>query len=281
MIYYYYFKRYDIENDEMLQCFFCQDWFHVECIENHSKLSIDSFHSKLHPQETSTSNNDQPDQNNVKYMNNETTNLPKQEGNEITPNSTDNEDGPTFQFVPQDREDECNMICMDCTEKYPFLFNYFQNLILPPGLQFLKDLVQLPTKETKQNDNQEETKNEKSESPEDLCEMPNLQFEFPKFNTFWVNDWRKKLCYCSACKQKYQENAISFIEEDEQDDDELVSSDTVFEDLETVGLSKLQQECSHEQQIEILRGFNMLTDNFKEFLKPLQESGTVVTKDVC
>ena len=213
----------------MLQCYVCQDWFHVECIESASCKSVGQSNENLGtPAIDSTAGTEQK----------------------------------SFRFVPSEREDT-NMICYVCMDKHPFLYKYTPQQCVPIGLDSIvsKDLST-------------ESSNE--------CKMPQVQTTWPSFSTFWNSGWRNDLCRCSTCISLYREQGIQYITEEEEELEEGESIDVPegSVNLDHLGMKTLAQQFPQEQQHDILQGFNVLAGELREYLAPLAQNGTTVTKEV-
>jgi E3 ubiquitin-protein ligase UBR7 len=160
--------------------------------------------------------------------------------------------------VPASKKND--LICLDCTEKYPFLGHYLSNeqsnkpaesssekVAGATAESFIKvedvksdgstdtyfEKVQTSNNSQHNNTNQAEpTKengaNNQAQQTSDKCLIEDKELSSdPIGNVFYVRGWRAQLCRCSKCKAMYQLLGVQFLiedaepeGEDEEDDNE-------------------------------------------------------------
>ena len=206
----------------MIQCYVCQDWFHTHCIEKTSKG--DKIEEKTEEKEKNVDTNE-----------------------EIV-----------FQYLPENR-DSIVFICYECMDKHPFLYDYTNLQILPPGLSNITSEI----------------------GNSDSCKRPKAQQSL-HYNSFWNFGWRDEICKCDKCLEMYENENISYIVTEEDPDSSEISLDTsISSSLDQKWLEGVTQRVPDAmQQREILYGINELSNAFREYIAPFAQSGTVITEEV-
>ena len=249
-------SSYQPDTDEMIQCYLCQDWFHVECLEEAATQGTTESLAR-----------------------------PTRSGSPSAPASTSEvtetkqEDEKSFRFVPSER-DSGDMVCQACMVTHPFLWDYQHYQRPLPHAS--------PTLATEETKATKETTTQVQEGKAPCMRSTSSSKPTIPYSTFWEPGWRAQLCLCSLCISLYQAEGLSFLlEESQQEDDGETSGDTTPSraaqsvDLNAAGMQELQAHVPDvSQQLNILHEVDYMQTELRSFLAPLAQSGTVVTKDV-
>lgn len=127
---------------------------------------------------------------------------------------------------------------------------------------------------------------EGASSSSDICRMPTTMLNKFTGASFWLIEWRTKLCRCSKCMEMYKKNNVEFLldEEDtvhayqEKGKAKAENRSTSNQD-ET--LHQALSGMDHVAQIEAVMAYNKLKKKLTEFLTSFVSTEQVVTaKDV-
>lgn len=113
-------------------------------------------------------------------------------------------------------------------------------------------------------------------------------------DTFWVYDWRKQLCLCSRCKQTYSSFGVTFLIEefeDESEDNPIPNTDTSTSSTPKRPFKLLLEESAeqaflqdsninYESKLNVIYGYNEMSEKLKAYLDTFAKTGKVVTKEV-
>lgn len=95
------------------------------------------------------------------------------------------------------------------------------------------------------------------------------------------NDWRKKLCRCQACIAKYKAEGVEFLLQ-EMDDVDYYVQESHRKGIKVTAYDRGMSEFNkmdRVQQIETLHGYNSMKAELSEFLKSFAREGKVVKKE--
>ncbi|XP_049282701.1 putative E3 ubiquitin-protein ligase UBR7 [Anopheles funestus] len=134
---------------------------------------------------------------------------------------------------------------------------------------------------------EEEPKKEKPTVSLDICTMPPVATEegeksYKKGASFWVEGWRKFLCQCKSCVELYKKHEVEYLlnEKDTVKHYEEVgkqkhgTNGTAYEQ----GMQMLGQ-LDRGTQVDMLTEYNRMTSRLREFLDQFVANQQVVTRD--
>ncbi|KAG7396194.1 putative E3 ubiquitin-protein ligase ubr7 [Phytophthora boehmeriae] len=238
----------------MVQCVICEDWLHEEHIfppttENKAddKTETASDATKSEGMET-----EKP--------------LVDAEGEDADP-----ADGS---IVFPEHFDE--LVCMECMQKHPFLLAY---------------TVEHPDASNEEGDHaaSENDSNKPQETDSAACTLKEKQklLEAEGLSalrpTFWSSDWRSELCQCPACVVLFEKHGIAYLLDNE---DSLHVYEANAREKKVASDEELAQRAfasklSHEQQVEVAMGYNVMKNNLQQYLAGFASSGrTVRAEDI-
>uniref|UniRef100_A0A3Q1C4F7 Putative E3 ubiquitin-protein ligase UBR7 n=1 Tax=Amphiprion ocellaris TaxID=80972 RepID=A0A3Q1C4F7_AMPOC len=126
----------------------------------------------------------------------------------------------------------------------------------------------------------EHTKQEVRNKTKTVCKLKELQAQgrerLRRGAVFWPYSWRSELCTCTSCKRAYVAAEVQFL---------MDQSDTILA-YEEKGLDEpfgqhplmaLTSSMDHVQQLEVIYGFNELKTSISAFLEQCVSEGKTVT----
>lgn len=189
-----------------------------------------------------------------------------------------------------DSKDFAEMICGGCMERVDVLRHYVGKV----PEEELDDTLQVDVTGLDEscvaNTSVVSCNNEANDSKRiklDICTKPPLEEGdkgYKKGATFWNDGWRKQLCQCTDCMDKYRTHKVEFLldEKDtvqwyEENGRAKLASNASAAELETAMWNRL----GRVGQIEVLHGYNLMKERLTEFLDTFVTNQQVVTeKDV-
>lgn len=102
--------------------------------------------------------------------------------------------------------------------------------------------------------------------------------EFAIGASFWPEQWRECLCHCADCKLRLKSVEFLFNLEDTVAEYEKIGADKYKEPSEVSGMKALSG-MNHVQQVEVIHGYNDMKSKLSTFLKSFAEEGKVVTAE--
>lgn len=160
-------------------------------------------------------------------------------------------------------------ICGTCMKKYSFLYEYHAYHTLKPNATGISTDL-------------------KSAVPDkDDCKFEELtQFLMKKGYTVnmgratsWKSNWRSLLCKCIACMSRYYQRKLVYLTDPNDPLSAYVEGTEEMQDAEALGLKAFNTKFSHEQQIEMARGYEKLASHLKEYLTGFADRRQVVRKE--
>eukprot|EP01102_Stenamoeba_stenopodia_P022623 TRINITY_DN9510_c0_g1_i1.p1 TRINITY_DN9510_c0_g1~~TRINITY_DN9510_c0_g1_i1.p1 ORF type:complete len:414 (+),score=103.14 TRINITY_DN9510_c0_g1_i1:102-1343(+) len=175
------------------------------------------------------------------------------------------------------------LLCKLCLEKYPFL-SYLESeaQILPANS------VASGTAPTTATDGSTATTSESSstEAPSETSNKTCKVISKPPSNSdlYMKEGWKKSLCQCADCLQRYKELNLEFLIDEDENEDEAEAeangnsaSTKAGESLHTAGLKALAR-LPVDVQIEQIHAYNDLRNQLFEYLETFSRENKVVTK---
>ncbi|XP_073494384.1 putative E3 ubiquitin-protein ligase UBR7 [Phyllobates terribilis] len=216
--------------------------------------------------------------------------------------------------APPEHLEYQEMVCPCCMERCPFLWAYSYNIGVPAVTKITSAEVDEDVKveespEKAQNGpsiKSEEEKDVKEEtSPSTSCDQKpvngvasssvksedkkckryqNREHPTPgaKVATYWLSNWRSKLCRCDQCMKLYSELEILFLL-DECDTVQAYENKGKSEEAEGSRdpLMTALSSMNRVQQVELISEYNDLKSELTDYLKKFAEEGKVVqTQDI-
>ncbi|XP_031634882.1 putative E3 ubiquitin-protein ligase UBR7 [Contarinia nasturtii] len=130
---------------------------------------------------------------------------------------------------------------------------------------------------------------EAASSSSDVCQKPTVALSKFAGASFWPIEWRTKICKCSQCLQMYKKNDVEFLLDDEDTVHAYQEKGKAKAENRNTSIQDIQEETmraisglDHVAQIETVMAYNKLKKKLTEFLAPFVQSEQVVTeKDVA
>ncbi|GAA5987997.1 hypothetical protein JCM5350_007855 [Sporobolomyces pararoseus] len=112
-------------------------------------------------------------------------------------------------------------------------------------------------------------------SPEETP-LANLERDGGRINLFLANDWQTIWCRCEKCLPMFYDFPYLLEEEEEYapPEDEQAHKSTF-----DLGMDHLLNKMPRAQALDSIRAFSGLSDRIKDYLRPLADSGTSITKE--
>ncbi|GAA5840252.1 hypothetical protein JCM3766R1_001437 [Sporobolomyces carnicolor] len=112
--------------------------------------------------------------------------------------------------------------------------------------------------------------------PAETTPLHKLKRAGARTNLFLANDWQTLWCRCRACLPMFHDFPYFIEEEDEYapPEDEQAHKSTF-----DLGMEHLLNKMPRAQALDSIRAFSGLSDRIKDYLRPLADSGTSITKE--
>ncbi|KAI9914607.1 hypothetical protein PsorP6_007866 [Peronosclerospora sorghi] len=233
----------------MVQCVVCEDWLHEEHI-----FKGTSHHEASQPAEKDTFES------------------PPAKNNESCAGE-DQAMERASAFVPETFDE---LICLECMQKYPFLMAYTVD----------------SRRRSSSTDTDENTKPDITLAPatmtqETTCVLTRKQAQLETEGgttvrpTFWSSAWRQDLCHCSSCVSLFEKHGIAFLLDP---DDSLHVYEASAREKKTLSDEQVAQRAlatklTHEQQVEVARGYCRMKTNLQQYLATFAAEGKTVRKE--
>ncbi|CAG8632283.1 6875_t:CDS:10 [Funneliformis caledonium] len=269
---------YDPEKEEnnMLQCVICEDWFHENCIsgekQEEKRFSIpdlDTFEEFMCHKCLDKYSFLKPYLNSHMFFSGQY-NKKTHQVNEVDENSNDSSTGDKMSQPPNSCKDNETTTTQTSTVSPSSPTPHVNNKRKIEKDEVVDGKALLPKRS--KNDGTDDTnvcKRERWPVVNDDVEV----------DLFCVQGWRDELCRCSKCIELYKKHQIEFILNVEETY-EPPEDDDAQKSLFDCGMKALNQ-MDRVAAIEGILAYNQFKDELIEFLKPFGESGkTVTVKDV-
>ncbi|GAA6015111.1 hypothetical protein JCM11491_001668 [Sporobolomyces phaffii] len=110
----------------------------------------------------------------------------------------------------------------------------------------------------------------------DETPLNKLRREGGRINLFLANDWQSIWCRCDQCLPMFADLPYLLEEEEEYSPPEDEQAHKSTFDL---GMDHLLNKMPRAQALDSIRAFSGLSDRIKDYLRPLADSGTSITKE--
>lgn len=189
--------------------------------------------------------------------------------------------------VPKEASGFSEMICGGCVGKVGLLKNYVGKI--DDGNQTVEvNVTSLDesnvAKPNAVAENEEKSEDDAKRSKLDICTKPSLEegdgVRYKKGATFWNDGWRNQLCRCTKCMADYKDLNVEFLIDEEDtvkwyEENGRVMRQNEINELGIAAWNKI----GRVKQVEILSGFNLMTERLKEFFDSFVSSRQVVTEN--
>ncbi|GAA5885096.1 hypothetical protein JCM16303_006401 [Sporobolomyces ruberrimus] len=112
--------------------------------------------------------------------------------------------------------------------------------------------------------------------PSEATPLTKLKREGGRMNLFLANDWQTVWCRCDECAPMFYDFPYLLEEEEEYapPEDEQAHKSTF-----DLGMDHLLNKMPRAQALDSIRAFSGLSDRIKDYLRPLAEAGTSISKE--